>query len=444
MFTRKRVVVTLIANSCILLQFYHFHSSKTLKQTFNEGIRLPVEQQIARLLSNDIPCEEGDPLWKRRLEVEQKRSLSINLGNGDCQWTEGEDLGIDYKGYGLLLAAYPGSGIRLGWQHVEGLTGVMIGDDFTCKEEELGRTGIIKTQFPHYEGIWSWGNKMDEVILFIRSPKSSIVNYHSILAEISYAHDCETAYAFQDNLFKHTAKVENWEKWRDYLLTDELRLWSWHIDYWMEGGTQYWTEWDFERNGQFPFSWVEKEDRVQDANCAYYDIDCKPKAVIAYELLNDDVTGPDEAKKIAEVLQDKPDIPLIEKEAWTCVWHATMNSKLLPHDGNRGEEDYIYTYSQLVEIKDTVVEMKTKYTSNLWTENKVAKDLVSHFSLYISELTQDILDLEDNKPPTHPPNANYDKVLSDWYTSIGKGDRYNKSKVQHMVGFWKYNSHLYD
>ena len=45
-------------------------------------------------------------------------------------------------------------------------------------------------------------------------------------------------------------------------------------------------------------------------------------------------------------------------------------------------------------------------------------------------------DFSTDSVPTAAPNAEYHESLKDWYKSIGKGDRYNKAKVQQMQWFW--------
>ena len=34
-----------------------------------------------------------------------------------------------------------------------------------------------------------------------------------------------------------------WTRWRDLRFKDEVKLYEWHIDFWMENGTTYWQDW---------------------------------------------------------------------------------------------------------------------------------------------------------------------------------------------------------
>ena len=56
------------------------------------------------------------------------RTLSINLGGGQCLWTKAVALAADADVPRTLLVSYPGSGKRYVWRAVEGLTGFRVGD----------------------------------------------------------------------------------------------------------------------------------------------------------------------------------------------------------------------------------------------------------------------------------------------------------------------------
>eukprot|EP00548_Thalassiothrix_antarctica_P005977 CAMPEP_0194147334 /NCGR_PEP_ID=MMETSP0152-20130528/23568_1 /TAXON_ID=1049557 /ORGANISM="Thalassiothrix antarctica, Strain L6-D1" /LENGTH=143 /DNA_ID=CAMNT_0038848107 /DNA_START=71 /DNA_END=498 /DNA_ORIENTATION=+ len=89
-----------------------------------------------------------------------RRRISIDYGDGRCQWTNSHPLPADSDPYGTLLASYPASGMRVMWQQIEGLTSIRVGDDYQFGGDKVG---IIKTQYPHYEGIWSYGSTLDQV-----------------------------------------------------------------------------------------------------------------------------------------------------------------------------------------------------------------------------------------------------------------------------------------
>ena len=379
-------------------------------------------------------------------------STLYHIGGGDCLWTPDVPLGSGETSetvYGTLLAGYPGSGMRLFWQETEGLTGMMVGDDFNLSPNGLAPVGIKKTQYPNFEGIWSWGDEMKQVLLILRNPRLAIPDYHTLLYEIHYAHDWETAYKYLFRLFSLLPDHESWERWRDYRFHEEIKLWAMYIDYWMGGGQQYWMEWDYERNGQWPFAWVDEANRTKDLHCIE-DMDCYPKAVLTYEKLRDPIKGPAELNKIAALLDGKPGMTVIAEEARSCVWNKTQLFNPHPFVDNRlsnGVEDgsyyFKFTYTQMLEMREMLLEMKDKYSSGTWASNDFAQDLVEIFDDYIIDITPEIEEMESNPPPTAAPNADYQQGLVDWYKSIGRGDRYNKAKVQNM-DIWPLVKHLYD
>lgn len=58
------------------------------------------------------------------------RQLSIDYGDGNCQWTGAEKVDLNTDPYGTLLASYPAGGMRLTWQMTEGAAGYMVGESF--------------------------------------------------------------------------------------------------------------------------------------------------------------------------------------------------------------------------------------------------------------------------------------------------------------------------
>eukprot|EP00546_Thalassionema_frauenfeldii_P014024 CAMPEP_0178929746 /NCGR_PEP_ID=MMETSP0786-20121207/20805_1 /TAXON_ID=186022 /ORGANISM="Thalassionema frauenfeldii, Strain CCMP 1798" /LENGTH=154 /DNA_ID=CAMNT_0020606105 /DNA_START=73 /DNA_END=534 /DNA_ORIENTATION=+ len=107
----------------------------------------------------DINLDELLP-WlspSKKLPKTRYRKISIDLGNGNCEWTQAEALGEDSEPYGTLFASYPASGMRIAWQQTEGITGIAVGDDFHLGgTSAYDKVGLIKTQYPHLEGIWTY------------------------------------------------------------------------------------------------------------------------------------------------------------------------------------------------------------------------------------------------------------------------------------------------
>lgn len=174
----------------------------------------------------------ADPEQNRKPRV--LRDLSINLGNGQCMWTEPQDVPLDdsYDIFQTVVIAYPGSGKRAAFMHMSGLTGLTTGDDYDFSGRSL-HTGFMKSSYPHHEGVWSWGNRMDQALLVVRNPRWTLVGYHELLHEIQYAHTWTEAYMNEDHVWSLRPTVAEWVEWRDQRFDDEIERWGWFIGKWI-------------------------------------------------------------------------------------------------------------------------------------------------------------------------------------------------------------------
>lgn len=376
-----------------------------------------------------------------------RHKLSIDLGDGDCKWTEAKALPLDSKPQGTLVASYPGSGMRVTWQQIEGLTGILVGDDFKYSGP---RVGIIKTQWPHYQGIWSFGSTLDQVILVVRNPRWAIPSFHNILSEVNYAQDWQSVFGHIDDVFTARAPVANWIYWRDLKFDQELDLWAYHIDYYMEDGQQYWDELDYERVGESPFHFRTEDMKPwpKDYHCIY-DIDCIPKEVISYEKLRNYETGPNELRKIANTFRGKKAMTVLSDEAVDCVWFETFLKADAPKnddrdEGGRSRVQYSMTNVQTQKIADKLYYMRDKYSESKYSNSTAAIDLVAIFNEYIEEIEEELAILNVQPAPTPVPNPNYHDDLVNWYATLAGGRRYDISKVKNMRGYWPLVKDLYN
>jgi len=391
------------------------------------------------VMASDMLLDQHSPLSSSLV----KRKLSLYLPESNtCVWTPPQNVESNTQIYGTLFAAYPGSGIRKTWQQVGAMTGIRTLDDFFDLGKE--KIGLVKTQYPHYEGIWSYGSSLDQVVLLIRSPLWAMPSYHTILSEIEYAHTWEEAYKHLDQVFTHRAPLDDWIKWRDYRFNDEIELWGDYIDFYMSNGIKYWFDYDFERNGQYPFRYANTTERYeQDAHCILDVETCVPKAVVSYENLIDPLTGPAELNKIADVLRGKPGMTVLDPDGVSCIYHQTWLNAPEPNNDSRDDcpgcnprEDYKFTSAQLTKMADKLNQMIVKYST--WSGQQ-ASDLVENFQSYLVEVLAAI----PGPNPAPAPSGDYAKDLVDWYSSKGKGDRNSKAKLQSM-SLWDEVSQFYD
>ena len=131
-------------------------------------------------------CDEG------LIESVKSRRLSLNLGNGTCEWVaaiqhydDGFPSNTTFKK--TIIAGYPSGDKRLAFSQLEGLTGLSARDEWDFAF--LGHTNqpFIKANYPHHEGIWGWGDVGDQVVLVVTELRKAIIEYHDILW-VSFLH----------------------------------------------------------------------------------------------------------------------------------------------------------------------------------------------------------------------------------------------------------------
>jgi len=369
----------------------------------------------------------------------------LNLGNGQCLWAEpvfpkNEDGVYAFR---TAIASYPGSGVRVGYEHMQGITGVKVVDDWGY----AGRPSwppMIKTLYPHYEGIWSYGANISKVVLFIRNPRWAIPGFHTSMAEIHYAKDkCKVNEFVQDLFRTPRPELETWYKWRDHLFDTEIDLWVWFIDYWMEGGTKYWTSQDIPRAAIPPNEFIPPESRGKDVHCADpTGFDCKAVSVVAYERIVDHATGMQETAKLAAALKDSG-VRLIDTEARQCSFDLIENTTggregdvfLKPDNRDsfgRLRSAYTFTYEQMKTILRRVSETKIKYSTGSWEENEVAKDLVKVLGSYLIDIEEEFNGMQPSAVQRDKNSAYYTEI-SDWYASVAEYAEYAPEETYERV-----------
>ena len=101
--------------------------------------RVPVMEDVGSLGQGTRP--------KRVLKM--GRSLSRSLGNGDCEWVNPVIPSENSTMFGTAIVAYPGSGKRMAFLQMEGMTEVKAGDDYDLSGNHAMK-GFVKTSFPHH------------------------------------------------------------------------------------------------------------------------------------------------------------------------------------------------------------------------------------------------------------------------------------------------------
>ena len=126
-------------------------------------------------------------------------------------------------------ASYPGSGAKLTWKLVRGITGLWTSDDHDHNGRvESGVVVAVKTHFPsHTPGEVFFKPSLRHIqraVLILRNPFAAIPSYHNFV------------YEQMNNLRNHStrAPVDVWLKWRDAFFEIELKAWVDHAQYWID------------------------------------------------------------------------------------------------------------------------------------------------------------------------------------------------------------------
>jgi len=138
---------------------------------------------------------------------------------------------------------------------------------------------------------------------------------------------------------------------------------------------------------------------------------------------------------------------VINESAIACVYEETfLNAKLPWNDERDGlpAGAYNFTWDQMLVINDTLHEMVDKYSTGGWATNPVANILIENLEEYINATLDEMEFMTANPgPPTMAPGVNYTQELVQWYSALGRGNRYDKDKVQALANYWPYVRCLY-
>jgi len=348
------------------------------------------------------------------LDLTIRRKLVTDLGNGECEWVDGVDVDQDLQPselFSTAIVAFPGAGKRIAFLQLEALTELNTRDDF-WPPTNITKYAFFKTQYPHHEGTWGWGDKCSQSVYLLTNPKMALITYLFILHEIHYAKTVPEAYINLDRVFTLRAPIDDWVKWRNERVNAEIHWWSWHIDYWMEGGLlrdmfthELTTSRHFDRimaptvyteaelrNWQSELTNVEPE---YDSHCHGGDMnDCSPTAIASYEKMMDPSTGPQEVAKFTSVIEGKAGINFVAQVARQCAWEQIVIHKASGRRDARDREgpplqDYDFEASQLLEMTSEIERIRDKYSVGQWSSNTVAQDLVGYMNEYLAAYEAD-------------------------------------------------------
>ena len=122
---------------------------------------------------------------------------------------------------------------------------------------------------------------------------------------------------------------------------------------------------------------------------------CEPILIISGEKLVDTSDGPAEGLKIANIIDGKEGMEVIEEEARRCVWEELIirrkGLKTYVDREGYGEYEYNFTEEQLQAMIDELSRVIIKYSTPEWSSKQTAQDLVPILTWHRG-LIQDELD----------------------------------------------------
>ena len=226
-------------------------------------------------------------------------------------------------------------------------------DDWNHSEQGYNVVSM-KGAFPHHESSqWLWSDQMNQAILMIRNPRDTLISYRDVRYEINYAPTWGASHPFNMFTYLKQEPIANFDEWKragDSKYGNnghlEIRMWSWHIDWWMEGGLR--------RNLNHDVEMTQVFNHTNDNGTAIYKnvpvfppqywkkcadgsdpvMECRPAAVVSFEGLHSSTTGPSEMAILGNALLGKPGVEVIPEDAWPCVFEqATGKTMEYEHRG---------------------------------------------------------------------------------------------------------------
>jgi len=311
-----------------------------------------------------------------------RRFMTLNLGDGNCEWTlpiDDSTLNNPGEVQATLIVGFPGVGKRLVWGMVEQLTNRRIGDDWNLSD--LGDNLVaMKTSYPHPEGNWTWEDRMHHSVMVIRNPMQTLIDYHNIREEIKPAQNVEDMKRLNktDEVFTKESDLSHWFVWRDAAFDNEMDLYGWFIEYWMDNGRR-------RNNGT--------GEVYYESSCTDLMVGgCTPKAIIQYEALMDEERGEDEVVKLASVLVDSAGVPVIDQSVWSCTYHEVMKKDSFYSAKKRGASSGVqkkFSYKQLAAMKREVERLRDKYTLPIYESVPSASQLVLVLEEYLVDISDE-------------------------------------------------------
>jgi len=307
-------------------------------------------------------------MYNRHRILSQYRELAKDLGGGNCEIEPLAEFEEAPEGATrTLLASFPGSGKRFTWSVIKAMTNYEVADDWDFSGKLKHDPLTVKTSWPHKQGVWSFEDHMDQVILLIRNPRWALPSYHTLRFELDYADNWLDSYVNLAQVYTKRSNIATWEDWRDERFEEEMQNYIDFLDFWMSGGI------------------TPGYDSVH-PRCRFNKIECFPKVVLDFDTFYNEHATTD-FFKLSTVLGQLENVEVIAAHAQFCVLDKVYEKKSL-HNGNRngnGPQSTVYrfTSAQLQVMEDKLTTLKDKYDGNA---DPVVTHFVTTLTNYIAEV----------------------------------------------------------
>lgn len=348
-----------------------------------------------------------------------QRQMWLYFGPGRCLWQEPRESIPDNEAYEtLLIAGFPSGDKRVVFAQMEGLTGLKTKDSWDAKMIGMANEPFVKGNYPHVEGTWGWGNRVDKSVLAVRNIRATMVEYHGIKFDLKYPRNYEETQMHTDQLFQNFANPQSqtdFEVWRDSKVLGEIKRYGWFIDFWMENGllrdistnsltTQ--SHWDMlrqplvytteESHEQFEADRLEGFNETYDPLCINGTIPngCEPVDVICADSLLDPAYAPAQIEKIGNILNSLDGVQdyVIPEDAWQCIWEELLVNKKgsMMDRENYDIDDYEFPRFLVEAMLEELNRLVSKYTQSPWSGQTNAQSLVMILGMHKMSLEEEL------------------------------------------------------
>lgn len=292
-----------------------------------------LSQESVTARSNVVDFEEPSSSSSPLLRPSSRRALQVRGAEDDlCSWKRQKLIAVKLAEHDIsptYQASFPGSGARMTHELIRALTGIAISTDhsYAVETDRHRHSVAVKTHWPDPNGVPldDFDEQFHGAVLILRHPAKAIPSFFNFWYERVH------------HLANHStrAPLEEWIKFRDTGLVQQLQYYQEHMEFWLR---------KYEQN----------RDKL---------------LVVTYEDLTDDEKGPAVTARIAEFLNSAEGVETAPPEAIECIWqkvvkYEDIGIKVQFGSQRKGPKGNPYTDIQLYAIQLMLQEQRIKFQND--------------------------------------------------------------------------------